>query len=66
MWFWFVVGLILTICGIFVTAADYYLEFFGVEFDNEIIGVGLTCVGAVLAILMLMGLGINWVYTVGT
>lgn len=61
LWFWFVVGLIIGVIGVFVMAYDgYNLAIGGMEFDTEILGQGMTIAGFVLAIIMLLGNGIVW------
>ena len=61
LWFWFVVGLIIGVIGVFVMAYDgCNLAIGGMEFDTEILGQGMTIAGFVLAIIMLLGNGIVW------
>lgn len=65
LWFWFVVGLIIGIIGIFTLAYDDYLIIRGLEFDSEVLGLGLSVVGFVLAVIMLLGNGIVWMNGLG-
>ena len=65
LWFWFVVGFIIGVIGVFVMAYDVYdLTFRGMEFDTEILGQGMTIAGFALAIVMLLGNGIVWMNSV--
>lgn len=63
LWFLFLIGFIIAILGIFISASDIDLEIKDYSFDNDILGAGLTAIGGVLAIVMLFALGINWLVT---
>ena len=60
LWFWFVIGLIITICGAFIAASDIDVEIKCYSFDQEILGECLLLIGGLLSCSMLLGLGIRW------
>lgn len=64
-WFLFMVGLFLAILGSFIMASDYDVEIKEYSFDSEILGGCLLGIGSVLAVLMLIGLGVSWVASLG-
>lgn len=60
LWFWFTIGFIMTICGVMLAAYEDDVKICNLYFDAEPLGAGLITIGAVLAIIMLFALGINW------
>lgn len=60
LWFWFAIGLIITILGAFVTASDIDVEIKGYSFDQEILGYCMLTIGGLLSGAMLIASGINW------
>ena len=60
LWFWFIIGLIMTILGLFMISSDYDLEIKGCSFDGEVLGTGLSIIGGLLAGAMLFALGVRW------
>ena len=60
---WFIIGLILAISGVFITASDYDLEIKDCSFDCEVLGTGLSIIGGLLAGAMLFALGVRWLST---
>ena len=64
LWFWFIIGFIMTICGAVLFSYNDYIEICGLDFDAEDLGVCMMITGGVLAGVMLFGLGIGWMVTV--
>ena len=62
LWFWFTIGLILTILGAFIYAYDDDISISACVFDSDILGGFLASIGGILAVLMLFALGVNWVF----
>lgn len=61
LWFWFVIGFIMGVFGIFMKASqEYYLTIKGIDFDMEILGEALMIIGFLLAGITLLGNGIVW------
>lgn len=60
LWFWFIIGLFLTILGAFVWSYKHNLIIKDFIFDGEILGKCLLVIGAVLAGIMLFAIGIRW------
>jgi hypothetical protein len=60
LWFVFMIGLIMTICGAFLMAYDDYLSIGEFNFDSEILGSCILTIGGVLAACMLFALGVGW------
>lgn len=66
LWFWFVVGFIMGMIGIFISACDKYtLTIKGIKFDTDTLGGGLAAVGFILAIMMLLANGVVWMNGLG-
>lgn len=61
LWFVFIIGLIMTICGAFLIAYDDYLCIREFDFDSEILGSCILTIGGILAACMLFALGVRWV-----
>ena len=60
LWFWFLIGLVLTILGSFALAYDDDIEIKGYVFDGELLGMCFLTIGGILAGVMLLVLGVNW------
>lgn len=64
LWFWFTIGFIMTIFGSFLYAYGDDVIIGKFEFDGEILGTCILTIGGVIAAIMLLALGINWIITV--
>ena len=65
LWFWFVIGFIMTIFGSLLLSYDDYINIKGFDFDTSVLGGCILGIGSILAIFMLLALGISWLATMG-
>ena len=66
LWFWFVIGFVMGIIGVFISAYDKYtLTIKGITFDTDVLGLGMGAVGFILAFLMLLAKGVAWLASYG-
>ena len=54
--FGFIIGLIITILGIFVWSYSDYVNITGLRFDSEKLGTGLLILGGLMSGILFMGL----------
>lgn len=65
LWFWFIVGLIFVISGVFMMASlNNHIHIGKYVFDSDELGGGFIVIGSILAILMIIGLGVHWLVNV--
>ena len=63
LWFLFIIGCMMVVCGIVLIAYGNYVEIKGLMFDSEILGNGLTALGGVMVAIMLFALLVSYIST---
>lgn len=64
LWFLFFIGFIMTILGSLLFVYREYIQIGTLEFDGEDLGICMLIIGGILAGIMLLALGINWIITI--
>ena len=60
LWFWFTVGLIFLVLGMFLYSCNDDIVIANHEFDSNSMGELLLVIGGILTVIMLFALGIRW------